>query len=170
MALVFKPLTITTVTANPTLTGTELSLNSIDINGTKYKVVSELTLSGYYTKDEADVKIDESVSSLNLQKYATKEEVETAISSLDLTKYYTKDETSSLIDNSAKLSIPRRLKDNAEISLLPKTANRQEVYLYADNNGEDTKISMSTLLSSIFRTVSEEPDDLQVGEYIFMKI
>lgn len=156
--------------------------------------VTELTLSNYYTKEEADQQIADTVLSLDLSNYATKEEVKTAVASLDLsnyytkeevdvkianvssggtidlTNYYTKDETTSLIDTKVKLSMPRRLKDDTSISLLSNTANRQEIYLFADNNGVDAKISVSELLDKKIRTVSEEPSDLQVGEYIFLQI
>ncbi len=98
------------------------------------------------------------------------EKIQNDLTYLDVTVKSNKNDCDQRITDEVNLLIPRRLKDSTDISLLPTTANRQEVYLFVDNNGEDAKITLSTLTSTLLRTVSEEPNDLQVGEYIFLQI
>lgn len=61
--------------------------------------------------------------------------------------------------------IPRRL------SIFPKVenSNRRMCMIYVDDNGKDSQISMSDMLSKIIRTSNDIPQDLQVGEYLFLE-
>ena len=110
MAIVFRPLTTTTVTANPTLTGKEKSLNGIDINGTKYKVVTkeyvdesvanvDVDLTGYATESY----VNEAVENVNvdLTGYATESYVNEAVENVnvDLTGYATESYVNEAVEN-----------------------------------------------------------------------
>ena len=63
--------------------------------------------------------------------------------------------------------VPRRLDT---ISILDGKSDRDKVYLYVDNNGKDSKISIKELNSHVLKTVDVVPEDMQVGEYIFLKL
>lgn len=59
-----------------------------------------------------------------------------------------------------------------DLSILPNydmKANRSTAYLYIDNNGVSQKVSAKTLLSTLVRTSEEIPNDLQDGEYVFLR-
>ena len=59
------------------------------------------------------------------------------------------------------------------LSVLPEVssnANLYRVYLYAEDNGPPSKISVRNMLDSKIRTVDRVPANLQSNEYIFMEI
>lgn len=59
-----------------------------------------------------------------------------------------------------------------DLSILPEynlSSNRKNAYIYIDNNGTPQKVSARNLLSTIIRTSDEIPNDLQVGEYLFLE-
>lgn len=64
------------------------------------------------------------------------------------------------------LMVPKRL--NA-INTLESTVPKERVYLYCDANGKDAKVSIKEMLSSFVRTDDKIPDDMQVGEYLFLE-
>lgn len=67
------------------------------------------------------------------------------------------------------------LKENVlskDLSILPSlniNADRSKVNIYVDNNGMPSKISAKNLLSTLIRTTTSIPVDLQDGEYIFLE-
>ena len=62
---------------------------------------------------------------------------------------------------------PKRLN---EISILPKEDDRSKAFIFVDNNGSDSKISIKDMLSTKIRTVKELPNDLQEEDYIFLEM
>jgi hypothetical protein len=65
------------------------------------------------------------------------------------------------------LCVPKRLNS---LSIISPTSDRSKAYLYLDNAGTDSKISVSGLLDTKIRTVDKVPTDLQKKEYIFLKL
>lgn len=66
-----------------------------------------------------------------------------------------------------QLKVPKRL---STLSNVNNTDDRSKMYLYVDNDGKDNKISLKQALSTLIRTSDEIPTDLQVGEYVFLKL
>ena len=64
------------------------------------------------------------------------------------------------------LLVPKRLNT---IPNLSNMADRKQAYVYIDNNGSDSKISISNMLSCFLRKGETVPDDMQVGEYLFLE-
>lgn len=64
------------------------------------------------------------------------------------------------------LLVPKRL---STLPNIDSKANRKNAYLYIDDNGNDKKISISTMLGCLLRNGEEVPDDMQVGEYLFLE-
>lgn len=48
--------------------------------------------------------------------------------------------------------------------------NSKNQYIFVDNNGVDSKISIKDINNRLLRTVDEIPSDMEEGEYIFLKI
>lgn len=65
-----------------------------------------------------------------------------------------------------KATVPKRLD---ALNTMSNTQDRRKAYLYVDNNGESEKISIAQALSTLIRTDVKQPDDMQVGEYLFLK-
>lgn len=65
-----------------------------------------------------------------------------------------------------KAAVPKRLD---ALNTMSNTQDRRKAYLYVDNNGESEKISIAQALSTLIRTDVKQPDDMQVGEYLFLK-
>lgn len=63
-------------------------------------------------------------------------------------------------------TVPKRLD---ALPVMGNMSNRGMAYLYVDNNGTSEKISIRQALSTIIRTDTKKPDDMQVGEYLFLK-
>lgn len=63
-------------------------------------------------------------------------------------------------------TVPKRLD---ALPVMGNMSNRGTAYLYVDNNGKSEKISIRQALSTIIRTDTKKPDDMQVGEYLFLK-
>lgn len=103
----------------------------------------------------------------NLKAYAG---LEVYIKSTSIKKRYTGSEWITLNDLDIRTVVPKAIKNDTSISILPNTAKRSDAYLFVDNNGQASKVSMQDLLDKKIRTVSEEPSDLQVGDYIFLKL
>lgn len=66
-----------------------------------------------------------------------------------------------------QLKVPKRL---STLSNVNNTDDRSKMYLYVDNDGKDNKISLKQALSTLIRTSDEIPNDLQIGEYVFLKL
>ena len=62
-------------------------------------------------------------------------------------------------------TVPKRLTD---FSIAKGSSKTQ--YVYVDNNGQDGKLSIKDINSKVLRTVNSVPDDMEDGEYIFLKI
>jgi hypothetical protein len=62
-------------------------------------------------------------------------------------------------------------KDLGSLSIVPASAQRAQLFLYVDNNGSPNKMSIADLANLKIRTIDEEilPENLQVGDYIFLK-
>lgn len=63
-------------------------------------------------------------------------------------------------------TVPKRLD---AFPVMDNMSNRGTAYLYVDNNGKSEKISIRQALATLIRTGTEKPDDMQVGEYLFLK-
>lgn len=63
--------------------------------------------------------------------------------------------------------VPKRL---SVLPIVNENAERDKVYLYADENGTSKRISMRNMLDTKIRTVNGIPNNLQVNEYIFNEI
>lgn len=68
-----------------------------------------------------------------------------------------------LVENNA---VPRRLE---MVSTMSNMADRSKAYLFVDNNGKDERVSIKDIISKVIRTAGEKPDDMQTGEYLFLK-
>lgn len=66
-----------------------------------------------------------------------------------------------------KHAVPKRL---SVLPVVNENAERDKVYLYADENGTSKRISMRNMLDTKIRTVNGIPINLQVNEYIFNEI
>lgn len=64
------------------------------------------------------------------------------------------------------LLVPKRL---STLPNIDSRSNRKNAYLYIDNGGNDSKISISTMLGCLLRNGDEVPDDMQAGEYLFLE-
>ena len=104
---------------------------------------------------------------VDLKAYAG---LEVYIKSASIKKRYTGVTWITLNDLDIRTVVPKAIKNDTSISILPNDAERTNAYLFIDNNGQASKISMQDLLDKKIRTVSEEPNDLQVGDYILMKL
>lgn len=71
------------------------------------------------------------------------------------------------VNERVNLMVPKRL---ALIPDLPNNADRKRVYLYVDNNGNDGKIAVSTMLGNLLRKGDSIPNDMQPDEYLFLEI
>lgn len=65
------------------------------------------------------------------------------------------------------LLVPKRLSTLPNISNM---ADRSNAYLYVDNNGSDSKISISKMLGNLLRKGESIPLDMQPNEYLFLEI
>lgn len=63
-------------------------------------------------------------------------------------------------------TVPKRLD---ALPVMGNMSNRGTAYLYVDNNGKSEKISIRQALATLIRTDTKKPDDMQVGEYLFLK-
>lgn len=63
-------------------------------------------------------------------------------------------------------TVPKRLD---ALPVMGNMSNRGTAYLYVDNNGTSEKISIRQALATLIRTDTKKPDDMQVGEYLFLK-
>ena len=63
-------------------------------------------------------------------------------------------------------TVPKRLD---AIPVMDNMSNRETAYLYVDNNGKSEKMSIRQALATLIRTDTKKPDDMQVGEYLFLK-
>lgn len=63
-------------------------------------------------------------------------------------------------------TVPKRLD---ALPVMDNMSNRGTAYLYVDNNGKSEKISIRQTLATLIRTGTKKPDDMQVGEYLFLK-
>lgn len=63
-------------------------------------------------------------------------------------------------------TVPKRLD---ALPVIGNMSNRGTAYLYVDNNGKSEKISIRQALATLIRTDTKKPDDMQVGEYLFLK-
>lgn len=63
-------------------------------------------------------------------------------------------------------TVPKRLD---ALPVMDNMSNRGTAYLYVDNNGKSEKISIRQALATLIRTDTKKPDDMQVGEYLFLK-
>lgn len=104
---------------------------------------------------------------VNLKAYAG---LEVYIKSTSVKKRYTGSEWITLNDLDIRTVVPKALKNDTSISILPNNINRNNAYFYIDNDGQSSKISMKDLLDKKIRTVTSQPTDLQVGDYILMKL
>ena len=75
--------------------------------------------------------------------------------------------TSNSADNKY---IPLEIKSNEKLSILPSNANRDNAYVYVDNNGVKSKTTINNILNKKIRTVNAIPKDLQTGDYIFLEL
>ena len=66
-----------------------------------------------------------------------------------------------------KHAVPKRL---SVLPIVNENAERDKVYLYADENGTSKRISMRNMLDTKIRTVNGIPINLQPNEYIFNEI
>lgn len=103
----------------------------------------------------------------NLKAYAG---LEVYIKSTSIKKRYTGSEWITLNDLDITTVVPKAIKNDTSISILPNDVNRSNAYFYIDNDGQSSKISMKDLLDKKIRTVSSQPTDLQVGDYILIKL
>lgn len=103
----------------------------------------------------------------NLKAYAG---LEVYIKSTSIKKRYTGSEWITLNDLDIRTVVPKAIKNDTSISILPNDVNRSNAYFYIDNDGQSSKISMQDLLDKKIRTVSSQPTDLQVGDYILIKL
>lgn len=103
----------------------------------------------------------------NLKAYAG---LEVYIKSTSIKKRYTGSEWITLNDLDIRTVVPKAIKNDTSISILPNDVNRSNAYFYIDNDGQSSKISMKDLLDKKIRTVTSQPTDLQVGDYILMKL
>lgn len=65
------------------------------------------------------------------------------------------------------LLVPKRL---SVLPTLDDMANNDTAMLYVDNNGNDSKISISKLRKRMIKQGDSIPTDLQAGEYLFLEI
>lgn len=63
-------------------------------------------------------------------------------------------------------TVPKRLD---ALPVMDNMSNRETAYLYVDNNGKSEKMSIRQALATLIRTDTKKPDDMQVGEYLFLK-
>ena len=63
-------------------------------------------------------------------------------------------------------TVPKRFD---ALPVMDNMSNRGTAYLYVDNNGKSEKISIRQALATLIRTDTKKPDDMQVGEYLFLK-
>ena len=103
----------------------------------------------------------------NLKAYAG---LEVYIKSTSIKKRYTGSEWITLNDLDIRTVVPKAIKNDTSISILPNDVNRSNAYFYIDNDGQSSKISMKDLLDKKIRTVTSQPTDLQVGDYILIKL
>lgn len=61
-------------------------------------------------------------------------------------------------------------KDLSILETTDLTQDRTQMSIFIDNNGTPTKTKVSDLLNTKIRTVDAVPNDLQNGDYIFLKI
>ena len=66
----------------------------------------------------------------------------------------------------AQATVPKRLD---VLPVMGNMSNRGTAYLYVDNNGTSEKVSIRQALATLIRTDTKKPDDMQVGEYLFLK-
>lgn len=71
------------------------------------------------------------------------------------------------MDDRLNLLVPKRLN---VIPTLDDAANNDTAMLYVDNNGIDSKISISGLRTRMIKQGDEIPANLQKGEYLFLEI
>lgn len=58
-----------------------------------------------------------------------------------------------------------------DLSIIPQMeAVNRDGLLYVDNDGSPNTISINTLLDKKVRTVTDYPDDFEVGDYIFQEV
>ena len=65
------------------------------------------------------------------------------------------------------LLVPKRL---STIPNLDNKANRKNAYLYIDNNGSDSKVSINSMLNCFLRKGDSIPEDMQPDEYLFLEL
>lgn len=65
------------------------------------------------------------------------------------------------------LLVPKRLSTLPNLSAL---SDRTKANLYVDDNGNDTKVAVATMLNFILRKGEQIPNDMQKGEYLFLEL
>lgn len=65
------------------------------------------------------------------------------------------------------LLVPKRL---SVMPTLNPLSNRQNAYLYVDDNGDSTKVSIKDMLGYLIRRGEDIPEDMQAGEYLLLEI
>lgn len=65
------------------------------------------------------------------------------------------------------LLVPKRL---STLNNLSNMSDRTKANLYVDDNGNDTKVAIATMLNFILRKGEEVPSDMQAGEYLFKEL
>ena len=65
------------------------------------------------------------------------------------------------------LLVPKRLSTLPNLSAL---SDRTKANLYVDDNGNDTKVAIATMLNFILRKGEQIPNDMQKGEYLFLEL
>ena len=76
-----------------------------------------------------------------------------------------KKKISDINSNNLDKAVPRRLDEFALTKCKPS-----EQFVFVDNNGKDAKLSIKDINSRVLRTVDSIPDDMEEGEYIFLKL
>lgn len=76
-----------------------------------------------------------------------------------------KKKVSDIEQSNLKRAVPRRLNEIALTKCKPS-----EQFVFIDNNGTDAKLSIKEINSRVLRTVNSIPEDMEEGEYIFLKI
>ena len=65
------------------------------------------------------------------------------------------------------LLVPKRLSTLPNLSAI---ADRTKANVYVDNDGNDSKVAIATMLNYMLRKGDTVPSDMQKGEYLFLEI
>jgi hypothetical protein len=107
--------------------------------------------------DELDANLDNKISIIEPRQHSD-------LQGLD---YESSGHTGFASSQQLTLLVPKRL---STLPNLSATADRTKANLYVDNDGNDSKVAIATMLNYMLRKGETVPSDMQKGEYLFLEL